>query len=179
MSSKLTSYFLVSFVAGLVTSSACSSSSNPAGPTDMPPPASSSSSNTPPPAPTPPNPQANLTGAVNLTVNPSTVPFSGTPIPDLASCKDRNNTWFYELKLEETGGVDVTFHTKQDAFDGFVVNNATSQKIVVPAKGSLTLNSRWCSASSSKHTSQHTFIGSDANGKSISIQTPVINLMGR
>jgi hypothetical protein len=38
------------------------------------------------------------------------------------------------------------------------------------------LNPRWCSATSAKHTSQHTFTGADANGKAVTVQTAVINL---
>ena len=171
MSSKSTSYCVVFLCAGLLLTSGCSSSSNPAGPSDTPPPTVTPPSNTPPSTP-----PAQLNGAIKLTVNPNPVPFSGKPITDLASCRNRNNTWYYEVKLEETGGVEVVFHTQLDGFDGFVVNTKTNQRIVVPAKGSVTLNPRWCSSTSGKHTSQHTFTGADANGKAITVSTGVINL---
>jgi hypothetical protein len=57
------------------------------------------------------------------------------------------------------------------------VNTKTNQKITVPAKGSISITPRWCSSTSGKHTSQHAFSGADNNGKAISIQTAVINLM--
>ena len=65
----------------------------------------------------------------------------------------------------------------RSSFDGFVVNNLTGLKVSVPANGEIKLNPRWCSATSAKHTAQHTFSGTDANGNSINLQTPVINLM--
>jgi hypothetical protein len=143
-------------------SSACSSSSNPAGPSDNPPQTSST---------------AGLTGGIRVTVNPNPVPFDGKPITDVAGCERRNNTWYYEMTLEETGGVPVTFHSQIDAFDGFVVNNLTGLRVNVPANGKVVMNPRWCSATNSKHTAQHTFTGNDANGNPVTLQSPLINLM--
>lgn len=155
----------VVFLAGalLVLDIACSSSTNPAGP---------SSSNTNNPAPSAPG-----TGSVTVAVNPNPVPFSGKPITDVAACEKRNNTWYYEQSLEETGGVAVTFHTQQDWFDGFLVNDLTGLKIVVPARGKVTTNPRWCSSTNSKHTAQSTFTGVDANGNAVSVKGPLVNLM--
>ena len=158
MASKSTSYCVVFLLAGFV--SACSSSSNPAGPTD-----SGSSSS------------VGRSGNISVTVNPNPVPFSGKPITDVAGCANRNNTWYYELTLKESGGAPVTFTAQIDAFDGFVVNNLTGIKVTVPANGEVKLNPRWCSSTSAKHTSQHTFSGTDSNGNSVNLQTPVINLM--
>ena len=69
------------------------------------------------------------TGGVTVTVNPNPVPFDGKPITDVAGCASRNNTWYYELTLKETGGAPVTFNAQIDAFDGFVVNNLTGIKV--------------------------------------------------
>jgi hypothetical protein len=160
MAVKSTSYCVVFLVAGLL--SACSSSSNPAGPSD-----GSNNNNT----------SVGRTGSISVTVNPNPVPFSGKPITDVAGCANRNNTWYYELTLKESGGATVTFTSQIDAFDGFVVNNLTGIKVTVPANGELKLNPRWCSSTSDKHTSQHTFSGTDSNGNSVNLQTPVINLM--
>jgi hypothetical protein len=171
MASKSTSYCVVFLLAGFLGTSACSSSSNPAGPSDTPPPAN----NTPPPPP--PNSSVGKTGSISVTVNPNPVPFDGKPITDVAGCARRNNTWRYELTLKESGGAPVTFNAQIDAFDGFVVNNLTGIKISVPANGEVKLNPRWCSSTSSKHTSQHTFSGTDSNGNAINLQTPLINLM--
>ena len=166
MASKSTSYCVVFLLAAFL--SACSSSSNPAGPTDT----GSNNNNTPPPSSS-----VGKTGSISVTVNPNPVPFSGKPITDVAGCSKRNNTWYYELTLKEAGGAPVTFTSQIDAFDGFVVNNLTGIKVTVPANGELKLNPRWCSSTSSKHTAQHTFSGTDSNGNSINLQTPVINLM--
>lgn len=170
MASKSTSYCMVFLLAGFLT--ACSSSSNPAGPTDT------GAGNNPPPTNTPPpDPSVGRTGSISVTVNPNPVPFSGKPITDVAGCARRNNTWYYELTLKESGGAPVTFNAQIDAFDGFVVNNLTGIKLVVPANGELKLNPRWCSSTSSKHTAQHTFSGTDSNGNAVNLQTPLINLM--
>lgn len=165
MASKSTSYCVVFLFAAFL--SACSSSSNPAGPSET----NTSNTNTPP------NSSAGRTGSVTVTVNPNPVPFSGTPITDIAGCARRNNTWYYELTLKESGGAPVTFTSQIDAFDGFVVNNLTGIKVSVPANGEVKLNPRWCSSTSSKHTAQHTFSGTDSNGNPINLQTPLINLM--
>src|SRR5688500_990050 len=165
MSVKPTSYAGVFLIVGLLFSSACSSSDpnadqggnpNPVGPTPQ--------QNTPAP-----NPTANLKGAVRMTVNPNPVPFSGKPITGVAGCRNRNNTWYYEIILEETGGVPVTFSRQIDAFDGSV-NTRTSMNISVPARGTTTLNPRWCSSESRRHTARHSFTGADANGNALTIQ---------
>ena len=168
MASKSTSYCVVFLIAAFL--SACSSSSNPAGPTDTN--ANNTNTNTPPP-----NSSAGRTGSVTVTVNPNPVPFSGKPITDIAGCARRNNTWYYELTLKESGGAPVTLTSQIDAFDGFVVNNLTGIKVSVPANGEVKLTPRWCSSTSSKHTAQHTFSGTDSNGNSINLQSPLINLM--
>lgn len=168
MSAKSTSYSVVFLVAALMVSSACSSSSNPAGPSDTP------QNQAPAPAPAG---NSNATGAVKVTVNPNPVPFSGKPITDVAGCAKRNNTWYYELVVEETGGSAVTIHSQLDAFDGFVVNDLSGLRINVPARGSITLNPRWCSSTSGKHTAQHTLTGTDAKGTPINVKSTLVNLM--
>src|SRR5687767_8585692 len=168
MSSKPTSYCVVFLLAAVI--SACNGSSNPAGPsgdTGAP-----SGNNTPPSGSF-----TGRSGSITVTVNPNPVPFDGKPITDVAGCARRNNTWYYELTLKESGGAPVTFNAQIDAFDGFVVNNLTGIKISVPANGEVKLNPRWCSSTSGKHSSQHTFSGTDSNGNAINLQTPLINLM--
>jgi hypothetical protein len=169
MASKSTSYCMVFLLAGLI--SACSSSSNPAGPSGTT--NDNNNNNTTPP----PSSSTGRTGSVSVTVNPNPVPFSGKPITDVAGCARRNNTWYYELTLKESGGAPVTFNAQIDAFDGFVVNNLTGIKVTVPANGEIKLNPRWCSSTSSKHTAQHTFSGTDSNGNPINLQSPLVNLM--
>lgn len=168
MASKSTSYCMVFLLAGCL--AACSSSSNPAGP-------SGTTGNDNPGTNTPPPSSSGRTGSVSVTVNPNPVPFDGKPITDVAGCARRNNTWYYELTLKESSGAPVTFTTQIDAFDGFVVNNLTGVKIQVPANGEVKLNPRWCSSTSGKHTAQHTFSYIDSAGNAINVQSPLINLM--
>lgn len=158
----------VVFLAGalLVLDVACSSSTNPAGP-------STSNPNTPSATPS----TAGRTGSVTVTANPNPVPFSGKPITDVAACAKRNNTWYYENVLQETGGATVTFHSQQDWFDGFLVNDLTGLKISVPANQTISMNVRWCSSTNTKHTAQSTFNGVDANGNAVSVKGPMVNLM--
>jgi hypothetical protein len=113
---------------------------------------------------------------VEVTINPNPVPFSGQPITDAAGCAGSKNTWFYEQVARETGGAAVTFTSRIDKFDGRVVNNTTNLSLVVPANGSLTIKSRWCSSQAVAHTAQTSFSGTDANGHSITVDAPTVNL---
>jgi hypothetical protein len=127
---------------------------------------------------TPPtNSTPGVAGKLTVTVNPNPVPFSGKPITDVAGCNNRNNTWYYEQVLTESNGSTVTINSEIDMFDGFVVNNLTGLKLVVPAKGELKLSPRWCSSESKAHTAQSMFGAVDAAGNSISIEGPLVNLM--
>jgi len=157
MYSKWKNHCVVFLCAGLFMSSACSSS-NPAGPSGN----SSASA-----------------GNISVFVNPTPVPFDGKPITDVAGCAQRPNTWYYELTLRETGGTSVTFTAQVDAFDGLVVNDLKGINLEVPANGEVKLNPRWCSATDSRHTAQHTFSGADSNGNTVNLQTPVITLLGK
>lgn len=124
------------------------------------------------PAPAP----ASATGSVEITVNPNPVPFSGQPISDAAGCAGSKNTWFYEQILRETGGAAVTFTSRIDKFDERVVNNTTGISLLVPANGSLTVPTRWCSSQGVAHTAQSTFSGTDAGGRTVNAGGAVANL---
>ena len=134
-----------------------------------------------PPPSTAPAPPAPTKGAVTITIQPNPVPFSGTPITDTPSCANFANTWFYDQVFQETGGVDVTFHTRADTFDGKPANSFTGLNITVPAHGSVTLHTRWCSGAGIGHTAQSTFSGADAKGDTVSVTGPVayLNAPGR
>ena len=170
MTEKLGRFVLVCGVALL--SAMCSSDSSPTGPTATP-----VATPTPTPTPTPPPPAPAANGRVEVSVVPSPVPFSGQPITDAASCANSKNTWFYDQVLRETGGAEVTLRTRVDRFDGAAVNNLTGLSIVVPANGSVTLKSRWCSVTAAEHTAQTTFTGADVHGNSLTVTGPVVPLM--
>jgi hypothetical protein len=137
---------------------------------------------TPTPAPTPtPSPSPSTgsgTGAVQVTVSPNPVPFSGQAITDIASCATRPNTWFYDQVLRETGGVAVTITRRVDSFDG-AAGSATNPNLRIAANGSTTIRTRWCSVSSSAHTAQSTFSGTDANGKTWSVTGSLVRLQAK
>jgi hypothetical protein len=113
-----------------------------------------------------------------VTINPNPVPFSGQPITDVASCRDRANTWFYEQVLRETGGVAITVTQRVDSFDG-AQTSSSNPNIQIPANGSTTIRTRWCSASAAAHTAQTNFSGTDANGRSWSVTGPTVRLQAR
>jgi hypothetical protein len=145
--------------------------------------ASPTAASTPTPVSTPtqvpapaPAPAPMATASVQLTITPNPVPFSGQPITDAASCVGSPNTWFYQQNFKESGGAAVTFTSRTDSFDGRVVNNATAVSLVVPALGTMTLSSRWCSSEGVAHTAQSSFSGADANGHAISVNGPVVAL---
>jgi len=158
-----TSSLAVFVVAASLISASCKNSS-PTAPSDTTPPAAT-------PTPTP------ATAKVQVTINPNPVPFSGQPITDAAGCAGSKNTWFYSQIARETGGASVTFTSRIDKFDGRVVNTLNGLSMQVPANGSLTVQSRWCSSQAVAHTAQSTFMGTDANGHSINVDAPVVNLM--
>jgi hypothetical protein len=115
---------------------------------------------------------------VEVAINPNPVPFSGQPIPDVASCRDRVNTWFYEQVLREVGGAAVTVTERVDSFDG-AVTSRSNPSLQIPANGSTTLRTRWCSTSAAAHTAQTSFSGTDANGRRWSLTGPTVRLLAR
>jgi hypothetical protein len=132
----------------------------------------------PAPAPAPQPPTSSSTGRLEVAVNPNPVPFSGQAITDIASCRDRPNTWFYDQVLRETGGVAITVTERVDTFDG-AVTSRTNPDLRIAANGSTTLRTRWCSSSSAAHTAQTSFRGTDANGRSWSVTGPTVRLSAR
>jgi hypothetical protein len=149
-------------VCGAALISAMCSDSSPTGPTTT----------TPPTTTLPPS-----TGSVRIEVMPNPVPFSGQPITDAAGCSGSKNTWFYEQVFTESGGSEVTFRNRTDTFDGFTVNELSGLSIVVPPNGTLTLRSRWCSATAQEHTARSSFTGQDARGNLVTVTGPMVRLM--
>jgi hypothetical protein len=152
----------------LLISAGCSSDSSPTSPT---PTTSAPPATQPGPAPTAPN----ATGAVTIAINPNPVPHSGAAITDAAGCVGVRFTWFYDQVLQETGGSTVTFTNRIDLFDDRETNNV-SVNIVVPANGSTTVRSRWCSSNRAAHSSQTRWTGTDASGRAISVLGPRVIL---
>jgi len=139
----------------------------------------------PPTAPTapppvvapPPQPPPAARGHVDASVVPNPVPYSGDRISDVPGCASSQNTWFYDQILTETGGSTVTFTQRIDLFDNSRTNDRSDLSIVVPANDSITLKTRWCSATSVEHTAESRFSGKDAAGNEISVTSGVVRLM--
>jgi hypothetical protein len=136
------------------------------------------SSEPPPTASTPPPTTPTGPGNVELTARPNPVPFSGQPVTDAGpGCTNVKNTWFYEQEFKEVGGSEVTFRSRVDTFDGFIVNDLSGLNIVVPANGTLVLRSRWCSQTAAEHSARSRFTGTDARGNPISVTGPTVRLL--
>lgn len=133
-----------------------------------------SSSQTPAPAPAPA--PSGGKASVKITINPNPVPHSGQAITDVSACAGVKNTWFYEQILEETNGVSVTFSDRQDFFDGRVANTINNAGIQVPARGRISIRSRWCSSTAAAHTAATNFSGKDANGNVLFANGPQVTL---
>ena len=160
-------WMLVFVCATAVVTISCTTDSTPNGP-------DSSTPAQQQPAPT----NTNGTANVNVEIRPNPVPFSGAPITDAASCAGSPNTWFYDQTFTETSGVAVKFTNRTVMFDGRVTNNGATD-ISVPAKGTVTIKSRWCSAASVSHTAKTTFTGTDANGHTINASGGDVQLRSR
>ena len=158
--------------AALLAAVSCTTDSTPNGPSSNPP-----AQQTPAPNPAPTPPPA-TTANVNMAINPNPVPFSGQAITDVASCAGSPNTWFYDQVFTETAGVAVHFTHRNDSFDGRVTNDGSTD-ITVPAKGTVTIHSRWCSALSVSHTAVSTFTGTDTNGHTITASGGTVQMRSR
>lgn len=132
----------------------------------------------PPPVVAPPSPPpAVAQGRVEIRVVPNPVPYSGDRISDVPGCVSSQNTWFYDQILTESGGSAVTFTQRIDLFDNTRTNDRSDLSIEVPANGSITLRTRWCSATSAEHTAESRFSGKDAAGNEIAVTSGVVRLM--
>jgi hypothetical protein len=105
------------------------------------------------------------------------VPYSGERITDVSSCATVRNTWFYDQILTETGGSTLTFTRRVDVFDTMRVNDRGDLNLVVPAHGSVTLKTRWCSANNDEHFAESTFTGTDAAGNAITASAGVVRML--
>jgi len=162
--------FLVTLLTGLIAFVAvgCGSESSPSTAPTTPSPVV-----TPAPTPTP----TPARGRVEMSVVPNPVPYSGDRIADVPGCVTSQNTWFYDQILTETGGSTVTFTQRIDLFDNSRTNDRSDLNIELPANGSITLRTRWCSATSVEHTAESRFSGKDAAGNEISVTSGVVRLM--
>jgi hypothetical protein len=153
---------------GILLIAAGCSDSSPTSPTPNSPPTATQPGPAPAPTPSP-------AGAVTVSINPNPVPHSGATIADAPGCAGVRYTWFYDQVLRETGGSTVTFTNRIDLFDDRETNNRAIN-VVVPANGSVTIQSRWCSSTRAVHSSQTRWTGTDASGRSVSVISPRVTL---
>jgi hypothetical protein len=128
-----------------------------------------------PPPTTPPPSAPDPVGTLNVQVNPNPVPHSGARIPDAPGCANVQFTWFYDQVLSETGGSAITLTNRIDLFDERETNNR-AVNIVVPANGSITVPTRWCSSNRAAHSAQTRWSGTDASGRSVTVMGPRVVL---
>ena len=162
---------IVAAAAFAFAASACSNGS-PTSPDPTP------SGNTPPTAggpPPPTSPAPSPVGNITVQINPNPVPHSGARIPDAPGCANVQFTWFYDQVISETGGSTVTLTNRIDLFDDRETNNRAIN-VVVPANGSTTIQTRWCSSARAAHTAQTRWSGTDARGRSITVLGPRVTL---
>ena len=162
---------LIVMAAVLVLAGSACSDGSPTSPDPVSPTPPTASGPTPPtntPAPTP-------TGNLVVQINPNPVPHSGARIPDTPGCANVQFTWFYDQVLSETGGSAITLTNRIDLFDERETNNR-AVNIVVPANGSTTVATRWCSSNRAQHSSQTRWSGTDASGRSVTVLGPRVIL---
>ena len=166
----------------LLVTVACDDDDSPTAPTTQTPTPTPPATPTPPP-PAPPTPPPPAPTAV-LTITPSTlqVPWSRTPATGYPSCTaaGRSNLWQWEVTITETAGVPVTLTRAVMTADGQpFTDDQISPPQSIPARGSVTRRPFQCWTSSSGHTAQLTYSGTDANGRAVSVTSPTITLVRR
>jgi hypothetical protein len=120
--------------------------------------------------------EAARVAVVTVTVTPNPVPQSGAPVTGAAACAGVRNTWFYDLRIIESGGVAVTLNRFVDIYDGSLANDVPSNTRV-NANSSIVFNYRWCHTAATVHTVTTTISGVDANGNSFSVTAPTATLL--
>jgi hypothetical protein len=118
------------------------------------------------------------TASVQATNSGAQIAFSGNPITDAAECATRPNTWFFTTTLTETNGVAVSISSTVNSLDGSP-QPSVAGNLAIAARGSVTLNRRFCFLQPTQHIVQSTFSGTDANGHAISVTAPVVMLLAK
>jgi hypothetical protein len=123
------------------------------------------------PVPTPPS----WSDRVLVKIDPEPVPYSGNPIPDIASCRILPHTWFYEQIVHNQTGITITFNERENFFDGRF-SSKVSQTLELKPNGTFRLFSKWCSGYRIFHYAQTRFRGKDENNNPIEISGPWVRL---
>jgi hypothetical protein len=105
------------------------------------------------------------TAVVAVSYSPNPVPWSAGP-GSSSICAAAANVWKYTTTFTETGGVAATLTSVVTTIDG-VAQPTVSLNFAVPASGSLVNSSEICFGTTTQHTFQHAFSGTDSQGKAI------------
>lgn len=132
----------------------------------------------PAPAPSPapaPAPAPSGPGKIEATMTPSPVPQSNPPV---ASCS-LANTWQYDQRLTNTGGLTVTLSDRENFFDGVSVSKPTGLGIVLAPGASISIPTSWCSANNIEHRASSNFTGTDSANNQVNFSGPTVRLLAK
>jgi hypothetical protein len=125
-----------------------------------------------PSSPTPPR-----TGAVTVAYAPNPSPYAGAT-GTTAICLAAANVWKFTTTFTETGGVAVTLTSVVTSLDG-AAQASVAINFAVPASGTLANSAEICFQTSTQHTLQHTFSGTDSQGRAITVTGPQLVFSAR
>jgi hypothetical protein len=123
------------------------------------------------PVPTDPTVSAQM----HITIDPEPVMHSGVPVP-VSGCDNHPYTWYYSQVLINDSGLAITFTARENFFDGRYTST-NSQAISIPGNGTVTVETRWCSAYAKPHYAQTRFKGRDQTGAPFVISAPWVRLL--
>jgi len=107
---------------------------------------------------------------MHIVIDPDPVMHSGVAVP-IAGCENNPYTWYYSQMLVNDSGLSITFTSRENFFDGRY-SSTNPQVVTIPAKGTVTLDTRWCSAYAKPHYAQTRFKGRDQKGQAVVISAP-------
>ena len=111
-----------------------------------------------------------------MAYSPNPAPYSGL---GSAACNGNPNTWKFTTTFTESGGVAVTLTSVVATLDG-AAQPAVSLTTAVPANGTfVNSTSEICFSTTTQHTLQHAFTGTDSQGRAVSFTGPVLVLSAR
>lgn len=110
------------------------------------------------------------TASVAVSYSPTPVPWSAGP-GTTSACNASANVWRYTTTFTESGGVAATLTSVITTLDG-VAQPTVALSISAPASGSVVNSSEICFPTSTQHTLQHAFTGTDSQGKAVSFSGP-------
>ena len=117
------------------------------------------------------------TASVAVSYSPNPVPWSAGP-GATSICAASANVWRYTTTFTESGGVAATLTSVITTLDG-VAQPSVAVTIAAPASGSVVNSSEVCFTTSTQHTLQHAFTGTDSQGKALSFSGPQVVLSAK